>query len=146
MNLSIFGERLKEYMFYGGLNSVSLSKEIGVSRSTISELTRGAFLPSFKTFIKLIEYFNCSADYLLGLSNDSKENTNFKPIKPFGERLRYLIENEHKSQYGLEKQEKISGSIVYDWLEGKYLPSIENLEKVAKYFDRSIDFILGREV
>lgn len=145
MNLSIFGERLKEYMFYAGLNSVSLSKEIGVSRTTVSELARGEFSPSFNTFIKLIEYFNCSADYLLGLSNDSKENIQFKPVEPFGERLRNLIENEHKSQYGLEKQQKISGSIVYDWLSGKYLPSIENLAKVAKYFDRSIDYILGRE-
>ena len=145
MNLSIFGERLREYMFYAGLNSVSLSKEIAVSRSTISELARGEFLPSYKTFIKLIEYFNCSADYLFGLSNDSKENINFNPAEPFGERLRYLIETEHKSQYGLEKQKKISGSIVYDWLSGKYLPSIENLVKVANYFDRSVDYLLGRE-
>ncbi|MCH5147580.1 MAG: helix-turn-helix transcriptional regulator [Clostridiales bacterium] len=145
IDLSVFSERLNDYMIDKNLNSVSLSKDIGVSRSTISELRRGAFLPSYTTFTKLIEYFNCSADYLLGISNDEKENYNFKPIKPFVDRLRLFLKQEGKSQYGLVKQKKISGAIVYDWLHNNMLPSIENLNKIAEYFECSIDKFLGRE-
>ena len=143
INLSVFSERLKEFMFYENQKSTSLSKKIGVARSTISELMRGEFLPSYKTFIKLIDYFDCSADYLLGKTD--KNSDKFSSTKPFGARLRFLFENEHKSQYGLEKEKHISGSIVYEWLTDKCLPSLENLVKVAEYFDRSVDFILGRE-
>lgn len=145
IDLSVFSERLNDYMNDKNLNSVSLSTEIGVSRSTISELRRGAFLPSYTTLTKLIEFFNCSADYLLGISNDEKENYNFKPIKPFVDRLRLFLEQEGKSQYGLIKQKKISGSIIYDWLHNNKLPSIENLCKIAEYVECSIDYLLGRE-
>lgn len=143
INLSIFSERLKELMFYKNLKYKDLAKNIGVARSTVSELARGEFLPSYKTFVRIIEYFNCSADFLLGRTD--KNSDNFKAVQPFGERLRFLLENENKSQYGLEKFKQISGSIVYEWLTNKYLPSLENLVKVAEYFDHSVDYVLGRE-
>ncbi len=143
--LSNFSERLNEYMQYANLNSVALSEKLGVARSTVSELARGKFLPTYSTFCKIIEYFSCSADYILGLSDDPKENAVFWEIQPFATALREALSRFGKSQYELEKEQSISGSIVYDWLFNGALPSIPNLCKVARFFDCTIDFLLGRE-
>jgi transcriptional regulator with XRE-family HTH domain len=142
-NLSKFGERLKEYMIESGNNATSLAKIVNTNRTSMSEYVRGLHLPDTQIFYALIEYFNCSADYLLGLS-DYPLYTTFKPIPSFGERFRYVLEFCDYSQYRLEKELKISGSIVYNWLFAKTLPSVDNLIKIAKHLECAVDFLIGR--
>ena len=60
------------------------------------------------------------------------------------ERIKYLMEIEHLTQYALAKQLNISQSTICNWLNGKKEPSIENLWKLADRFDVSVDFLIGR--
>lgn len=143
--LSNFVERLKELMSERNLNAPALAKEIGANRTTISELLRGNYLPSLKYFISMIEYFNCSADYLLGLIEFQPENVKYKPVKPFAERLRRCLEEAKKSEYRLQEDLKISTSLTYKWLHGKTQPTVDSIVKLSKYFGFSVDFLLGRE-
>ncbi len=141
----IFAERLKELMSEKRLSAPALAKEIGANRTTVSELLRGNYLPSAKHLIAIAEYFNCSADYLLGLKEFSPENVYYQKVKPFKERLRLCLKETHLSEYRLQKDLNISGSLTYNWLHGKTQPTVDSLIKLSRYFGLNVDYILGRE-
>ena len=65
--LSKLPERLKELMFDRGINAPTLAEKLDVGANTITRYLQGVSTPNFDIFVKLIEYFNCSADFLLGL-------------------------------------------------------------------------------
>ena len=50
-----------------------MAYESGLSASTISNYERGVRIPDGKALIKLANYFNVSADYLIGLNNVRNE-------------------------------------------------------------------------
>lgn len=145
VNLSVFVERLKEYMSEQNLNASTLAANIKCSRVTISGLLNEVHSPSTEIIISLVEYFNCSADYLLGLVEYPRV-TEFKPLKPFGDILRKCLIESSKSEYRLQKDLNISKSLTYRWLNNKALPKIDSLIKLKKYFGCSVDYLLGREL
>ena len=142
--LSKLSESLKELMAEHNLNQVQLAEILDTGRSKFSDILNAKNAPNYKTFVSLIEYFNCSADFLLGLKDYPCEDISYKPVVPFSERLRTLFEQSGVSQYQFIVQTKTSWSVLYNWLIGKTLPSVDNLVKVAKFFDCSVDFVLGR--
>ena len=144
--LSNFSERLKEFMKDEGLNCPRLAIELGVALSTISECKRGAFLPSTRVFYLMLERFHCSADYLLGRTDLPPKRPNFRPVPPFGPRLREVMKLFGVTQYRLEKDLPVSGSVVYHWLNGKSVPSVDSLVRLANFFGCSVDFLIGREI
>lgn len=144
VNLSKLSESLKELMAEHNLNQVQLAEILGSGRSKFSDILNAKNAPNYRTFIDLIEYFNCSADFLLGLKEYPCEDEIYKPVGVFSERLRVLFVQSGISQYLFIKQTKTSWSVLYNWLIGKTLPSIDNLVKVAQFFDCSVDFVLGR--
>ncbi len=143
VNLSKFSERLRECVAEEG-SAAKLAKELHVARSTIFELMRGSFLPSTRVLILLIEHFGCSADYLLGLIELPK-SCEFKELPPFSDRLREVLQLFSVTQYRLEKDTGFSGAIVYGWLSGHSVPSVDSLVRLAEYLGCSVDFLLGRE-
>ncbi len=142
--MSNFAERLKEYMTDRNLNVKTLAENLNVSRATISSLVHGAHTPSTKVFISISEYFDCSADYLLGL-NDYPKSADFQNVKPFGGQLRKCLDESGKTEYRLQQDLDISTSLTYRWLANRATPTVESLIKLADYFGCSVDFLLGRE-
>lgn len=142
--LSKISERLKDLMNEGELNIPELEKRTGISVSVISRILACERMPSYKTFIKLVEFFNCSADYLVGKSEIWNEQT-FKPCPPFKEQFNFLLKYFKISKYKLEKETGLKEITVNRWHKGKYDPTVEHIVALAKYFDCSLDFILGRE-
>lgn len=145
VNLSKFDERLKELMSDKNINAPALAKAVGTDRTNITRYMRGERLPQFLTFVALIEFFDCSADYLLGLTEYQKDGKKYFKVQQFDKSLKNVFVKSGKSQYGLVKQKKISASLIFDWLTGKRLPSMENLIKLSEYFEVSVDYLLGRE-
>lgn len=144
VNLSKLSESLKELMAEHNLNQVALAAKLGSGRTKFSDILNAKNAPNYNTFVKLIEYFNCSADFLLGLKEYPCEDVQYKPVQAFSERLRDMFSNSGTSQYAFVKQTKTSWSVLYNWLTGKTLPSVDNLVKVANYFSCSVDYLLGR--
>lgn len=146
INLSKFVERMNEFMLLNSLNATKLAEKTGVARSTICGLLRKEHLPSTAALVAFVEYFDCAADYLLGLVDDYPENLKFaKPKTPFGERFRLLLKETQVSQYYLTKCHKISGNLLYKWLNNEAIPSVYNLIKLSKALNISVDCLLGRE-
>lgn len=125
------------------IKTAELAKATGIDTSTILTLLRGDGLPYVDTLVTLADYFNCPTDYLLGLS-DMPVNGNFKSRPPFSERLTFLLQHFNVTKYRLEKDTKLSEKTVNRWHNGKTQPTVESLIKLARYFDCSVDFLLGR--
>lgn len=68
LDCSIFCERAKE--LFGERGQVELASAIGISQGVISVIKRGdSKTPSADTVYRIANYFNVSADWLLGLSD-----------------------------------------------------------------------------
>lgn len=71
-NIELFTKRFKELRKSKFKSQRKASEKLGHSQFLICNWETGKTLPSFLTLIELANYFNVSADYLLGLS-DKKE-------------------------------------------------------------------------
>lgn len=142
--LSKFSEGLQELMAERELNQPLLAKALGINNSMISSYITGKCTPSYDTFVMFVEFFHCSADFLLGLKEYPCEEIAYKPVQPFCERLHAVLAETHTTQYAFIKRSRISWSVFYYWLTGKSLPSMDNLVRIAKTLDRSVDYLLGR--
>lgn len=64
------GERIKYLRNEKGIGQNLLAKELQLSNASISYWETGKQEPSAEAIYKLAIYFNVSADYLLGITND----------------------------------------------------------------------------
>ena len=143
--LSNFVERLNEQMILRNINTKTLSEAIKVDKSTISHWKTEKYIPSTRAFFRLVDYFQCSADYILGLTDFPMENVIYaQPLTSYGNRLRTLLKEHNLSQNTFIKDLNISTNLGYQWLADKALPSIEYLVKIANYFEISVDVLIGR--
>ncbi len=67
--LETFAERLTELRREKNLSQNDLAADIGFSQSAIARWERHQRLPDMQTLALLANYFDVSADYLLGLSD-----------------------------------------------------------------------------
>ena len=141
--LSNFAENLLELMQEHNINAPALGKILKTDRTNITRYLRGERLPHYKGFVAIVEYFNVSADVLLG-RKEYCEVKDFHSVQPFGQILRRVMQETQTTQYRLEKDLRISGATVYHWLTNKRLPVIEKLDKLADYLEVSVDYLLGR--
>ena len=70
--LELFGLRLKSLRLKKGLTQSQLAKKLELTRSSISYYEKNAVYPSIEILIKICRYFDVSADFLIGLSNDKE--------------------------------------------------------------------------
>ena len=141
--MSNISESLKDLMTEAEIKTPALARATGIDASTILTLLRGDGLPYIDTLVKLADYFHCSTDYLLGLTDLSQETT-FRQRPPFSEQLTFLLQHSHVTKYRLEKDTHLSEKTVNRWHNGKTQPTVESLIRLSKYFGCSVDFLLGR--
>ena len=67
--MATFSERLIELRKTRNLTQQELASYVNVNKQTISQYERGVRRPDFETLSSLCDYFNVSADYLLGIVN-----------------------------------------------------------------------------
>jgi len=147
-----FGERLTDLILDKEINVPGLSKAICVAESIIHRWRKNISTPCFKHLIRVADYFQCSLDYLVGRKGDDDEShavQKFKECPPFCERLKHFIELEKLSVKvsvnKICKNAKVARYAFTGFLDGSRHPLIENLVKLADYFDCSIDNLVGRE-
>ena len=135
--------RLKEYLEERDLTQSALAKTLDIQRSNVSEFLSDKHTPSFDCFVKMLYFFNCSADYLLGLTELHTEET-LHPVPAFKDRLRAMLNERGVTQAELIANLPVSSAVPYKWLTGINEPSIESLIRLAEYFDCSVDYLIGR--
>lgn len=141
--MSNLSENLKDLMAEAEIKAPALARATGIDSSTILTLLRGDGLPYVDTLVTLANYFKCSTDYLLGLTDQLFEEE-YKQRPPFSEQLTFLLNHFKVTKYRLEKKTGLSEKTVNRWHNGKTQPTVDSLIRLAKFFDCSVDFVLGR--
>lgn len=146
--LSNFSETLEELIFDYNNGQKMYAKDfaalVGLRATTITRYLAKKRLPTIESLIILANFFKCSTDYLLGLETENRSKI-FRPCPPFSERFKYILKENDLNCVQFAERAKIHQSLVYAWKNGKRVPSLDNLIKIAQFFDCSVDFVLGRE-
>ena len=144
INIEKFSERLEDFIRDKGMDNKTFAREVGVPESCISYFINSLRMPTITTLVKIADYFNCSADYVLGITENT--NSSFKVCPPFSERLQYLIEfYKYPSPKAFRKDLNLAKSRFNEWLKGARVPSLDNIIKISEGLECSVDFVLGRE-
>ena len=80
---ALFPSQLRDLRKEKGISQETLARDLGVSKSTIGLYETGDTLPDAKTLYDLAEYFDVSADWLIGLSNVRNKNIDLQKVCKF---------------------------------------------------------------
>lgn len=138
--MNSFQERLQELLVENNISRLQLAKALNISSTTVNGYFNNNYYPQINIAIAMAKYFNCSLDFLFGLS-DSKvipqRNNN-----TFFENFNNLIKASNISIAQTMKNLKMSEYNYYRWRDG-LLPKTINLLDIARCFEVSIDELLG---
>lgn len=136
-----FQERLQELLIEYDLSRLQLAKQIGISFETLNGYFNKNFYPELSVALKLSKHFSCSLSYLLGLSDEIRiiSNNNLS----FQDTLKKLLKENKMSPEKLMNALQMSEANYYRWQKGKTKPAMNSLIAIAKYFDVSIDYLIG---
>ena len=79
----ILPTRIRALIADGGATQNQIAKEIGVTRQSISQYCDGSTVPNADKLLKLAQYFNVSADYLLGVTDAKTNNKDVQFISDY---------------------------------------------------------------
>lgn len=71
----MIAEKIKYLREQNKYSQATLSKELGITRSSVNAWEMGISVPSTQYIVELSNLFNVSSDYLLGISSNSYINT-----------------------------------------------------------------------
>ncbi len=140
-----FVQNLTELWTDNNLNAAQLAKNIGIDEGTLSKYINKISLPSINNLVKIANYFNCSIDFLLGLTENEQKFSITQDINKtlFYKRYKDLLKTNHKTHYALTKELRISQSSLSDWNKGSF-PRIDTLVSLSKYFNVTVEYLVGR--
>ena len=146
--LSNFSENLSELISDEKLTPKTLSAVVKIDLSLIYKYLRKESLPSLGNLTVIADYFECSADYLLGLS--PVNNKTAVSVTDFATRFRQMLAERNLTRYKFCRDSRakkfcFARQSVDDWFNGKRVPTVDNAINLAAYFGCTIDYLLGRE-
>lgn len=142
-----FQESLKDLLMENNLNYAILTKDLNLSTGTISAYFCNGTYPTTPIAIKLANYFNCSLDYLFGISEtkDIKYKIDYKSIcKNFVNNFEKCLRQSGISNAKAMRELGIRENALYRWKAG-VTPRMSNIVTIAKYLNVSIDYLLGHD-
>lgn len=77
---SIFSQRLSSLIFSSYKNLNVIAEEMGITRQSLAQYRDGNNIPDALTLTKIADYFNVSADYLLGRTDVKSANVDLKAV------------------------------------------------------------------
>lgn len=141
----MFSKRLKDLMNERNVDVINLRSKMNLNASSmIYRWLNSTHIPTLETANKLANIFNCSLDYLFGLSDDDKYIKE-KELKLFSVQFRKVIDEMKIVQQKLIKECKISPNSINRWLHNKSQPDMASILKLANYLNVSIDYLVGRD-
>ena len=140
--MEIYQKHLQELLDERNLTKKQLAKAVGISTSAINGYFHKNLYPIADIAIKIAHYFACSLDYLLGLS-EIKDFDRSTQNRTFIENYNILLKQKGISIAKSLRDMNMGDKNYTIWKKGK-LPKTYNLIQIAKYFNTTIDFLLGR--
>lgn len=142
--MEIFTENLKELINESNKSLRQLAAESGVSAMQYSRYLNGS-IPTIDIILKIAKFFDCSLDYLFGLSNErkvKKYTTYNYDISQFLINYEKLLNQNGLTHYKFIKTIGYDESIIRHWKSGS-TPRLDIIYYIAKNLDGSIDDLIG---
>ena len=144
-----FHEKLKMLRKKKGLTQKSLCNMLNRSQGAYAMWENGKREPNLESLAMLACIFDVSIDFLLSdyleISKESYLKLKEEKKNLFSVRLKELRLQHGYSQEELAEQIGIKQNSYSDWENGKCRPSYEKLEKIADFFEVSLDWLFGRK-
>jgi transcriptional regulator with XRE-family HTH domain len=141
-DLSIFAERIIELKEENHLSNLQFEKVSGCKNQSISTwLTRNVY-PKLVNLLRMSDYFQCSIDYLLGLTDDKRLTRTDTP-STFIVRANELAAKNNVSKYRISKECGFDKGNFSKWASRGMLPQTQSLIAIAEYFDCSVEYLFG---
>jgi len=143
-NLSLFVDSLQGLMLEKNIKPDDMHKSTKISLPVIYNWLRKSAVPTLQSLIILSDYFQCSLQYLT--SRSDKNYFSFPTnSETFPKRLRLFLNKNKISIRKISKETQIAKSAISYFLNGSIEPLLDNLIKLANYFDCTVDYLVGRE-
>ncbi len=129
------------------LNRVMLAKAVGVTSTTINGFFNYDYYPQIELAIKLSNYFDCSIDYLFGLTDVKTKEYDLdmnKVMQNFNDNISSMLKSSGVSNAKAMRDMGMGEFTLYRWRRGMF-PKTVTLIAVAKYFGVSVEYLLGHE-
>lgn len=134
-----FAQNLKFLRVQKGLTQVQLEKELNIKRATLSNYEVGTREPDINTLCQIARYFEISLDNLI--LEDLKP-----PMPLYISNIKYLRKQNNMIQADLASFLKVTQKSVSKYELGERGMSIEQLEKISKYFNITLDQLVKQDL
>lgn len=131
-------ERYEKLLKENNITNYRVSKDTGITQTTLSSWKKGRITPKTDTLRKIADYFGVSLDYLTGATEDQVKPSNVE----FGLRLRYLRNEKKLTEEDLGKVLGQTKFNISNYEVGRQQPDNETLKALANYFNVSVDYLL----
>lgn len=92
--MKTYSNRIRELRLTKSLNQEQLAEKIGLTKQAISQYERGDRKPSLDVIEALCDFFNVSADYLLGKDDVTLRFVNGDDLRKLEDKNGYYVDGE----------------------------------------------------
>ena len=129
-----------EYCISNGGETTLPENESRAYSVSVDDYFNKDYYPQIEVAKRMAKYFNCSLDYLFGLSDE--RNKIAYNDKPFFENLENLLKENKIPITRAMKEMGMSSYNYYRWRNGTYPTTLKLLE-IVKYLEVSLDYLVG---
>ena len=95
----LIGSRLKSLRSSRGITQSNLGEILGVTKASICCYEKGTRTPTIENLIDMVNYFDVSADYLLGIDNQTSSSKNKNKLKLTEEEIKFIEVLRNNKEY-----------------------------------------------
>lgn len=136
----MISDNLKRLRIERGLTQQQVGEQLGTSKQAYSYWESGQHTPRFETIKKLANIFGVTTEKI---TEDYAQPYDESETASLTERLISLRKEKGVNQTEIAKGLHISQQAYSQWESGSRSPSQKTLEKLAKFFNVSVSYLLG---
>ena len=141
-----YKERLKELREYNNMSQYDIAKLLNIKRSSYNQFEQQYDIIPIKRLNEVSNIFDCSIDYILGLTNKKKYINSNKEINEelSQERLKVFRKERKITQVKLASILNTSQSAIVGFERGRNIIATSFLYELCKKYHISADYLLGK--
>lgn len=136
----MISDNLKRLRIERGLTQQQVGEQLGTSKQAYSYWESGQHTPRFETIKKLANIFGVTPEKI---TEDYAQPYNESETTSFTERLKELRKEKGLNQIEIANYFGTSQPAYQAWESGRRTPAQKSLEKLAKFFNVSVSYLLG---
>lgn len=142
---TIVNTRIADLRLDHDLRQKDVAKILNVLENNYSKWERGITDIPLEKSNELVNYYDCSFDYLFGLSNNSTKRLNKEiNLNLLCKRLLELRKNKNLTQEQLSNAVGFHQRTYAHYEDGSRVPTTFKLYYIALYYNVSLDYLVGK--